>query len=123
VKLGKKGSFAGLIIFFVLIYLSIALLIAYGLLSRYSLTFLLSIPLVVKLINMSSEQTTGCSSISTGNMLEWYTLFADWGSLPASFRRRRGADAGVRKYVEERDEETTKVRRRRQLGIRSRIKA
>ncbi len=24
---------------------------------------------------------------------------------------------GVRKYVEERDEETTKVRRRRQLGI------
>ncbi len=52
VKLGKKGSFAGLIIFFVLIYLSIALLIAYGLLSRYSLTFLLSIPLVVKLINI-----------------------------------------------------------------------
>jgi 1,4-dihydroxy-2-naphthoate octaprenyltransferase len=52
VKLGKKGSFAGLIIFFVLIYLSITLLIAYGLLSWYSLTFLLSIPLVVKLINI-----------------------------------------------------------------------
>jgi hypothetical protein len=41
-------------------------------------------------------------------MSEWYTLFADWGSLPASFRRRRGADAGVRKYVEERDEEDNK---------------
>lgn len=52
VKLGKKGSFAGLIIFFVLIYLSIALLIAYGLLSWYSLTFLASIPLVVKLISI-----------------------------------------------------------------------
>ncbi|MBA4389921.1 MAG: 1,4-dihydroxy-2-naphthoate octaprenyltransferase [Syntrophus sp. (in: bacteria)] len=52
VKLGKKGSFAGLIIFFILIYLSIALLITYGLLSWYGLTFLLSIPLVVKLIRI-----------------------------------------------------------------------
>ncbi len=52
VKLGKKGSFAGLIIFFILIYLSITLLIVYGLLSWYSLTFLASIPLVVKLINI-----------------------------------------------------------------------
>jgi 1,4-dihydroxy-2-naphthoate octaprenyltransferase len=52
VRLGKRGSFAGLIIFFILIYLSITLLIVYGLLSWYSLTFLLSIPLVVKLINI-----------------------------------------------------------------------
>jgi 1,4-dihydroxy-2-naphthoate octaprenyltransferase len=52
VKLGKKGSFVGLIIFFVLIYLSITLLIAYELLSWYSLTFLISIPLVVKLIGI-----------------------------------------------------------------------
>jgi hypothetical protein len=38
-------------------------------------------------------------------------------AFEGALRRRRGADAGVRKYVEERDEETTKVRRRRQLGI------
>jgi 1,4-dihydroxy-2-naphthoate polyprenyltransferase len=52
VKLGKRRAFWGLILFFLLIYLSIFLLIVYGLLSRYSLTLCLSIPLCAKLINI-----------------------------------------------------------------------
>ena len=52
VKLGKRGSFRGLILFFILIYLSIVMLIVYGLLSWYSLSFCLSIPLCVKLIRI-----------------------------------------------------------------------
>jgi 1,4-dihydroxy-2-naphthoate octaprenyltransferase len=52
VRLGERGSFWGLILFFVLIYLSIVLLIIYGLLSWYSLALCLSIPLCVKLIGI-----------------------------------------------------------------------
>jgi len=52
VKLGKRGAFWGLVIFFVLIYLSIATLIAWGLLSWYGFGFLVSVPVVVKLIGI-----------------------------------------------------------------------
>jgi 1,4-dihydroxy-2-naphthoate polyprenyltransferase len=52
VRLGKRGAFAGLIVFFILIYSSIILLILYGLLSWYSLAFCLSIPLFAKLVRI-----------------------------------------------------------------------
>ncbi len=52
VRLGRKGAFWGLIFFFMLIYLSISLLIAHGLLSWYSLAFLMSVPLAVRLIRI-----------------------------------------------------------------------
>lgn len=52
VRLGRKGAFWGLILFFTLIYLSISLLVVYGLLSWYSLAFLVSVPLAVKLIRI-----------------------------------------------------------------------
>src|SRR5512145_1533363 len=52
VRLGKRGAFWGLILFFVLIYLSIALLIVYNLLSWYSIVFCLSIPLFLNLVRI-----------------------------------------------------------------------
>ena len=52
VRLGKTGAFWGLILFFVLIYLSIVMLVVYGLLSWYSLFFCASIPLFIKLIRI-----------------------------------------------------------------------
>lgn len=52
VKLGKRGAFWGLILFFVLIYLSIFTLIVYGLLSWYGLFFCVSIPLFIRLIRI-----------------------------------------------------------------------
>ncbi len=55
VKLGKRGAFWGLILFFVLIYLSIFTLIVYGLLSWYSLFFCVSIPLFIRLIRIVTK--------------------------------------------------------------------
>jgi 1,4-dihydroxy-2-naphthoate octaprenyltransferase len=52
VRLGKRGAFWVLVLFFVFIYLSILLLIVYGLLSWYGLAFCLSIPLCVKLVRI-----------------------------------------------------------------------
>jgi 1,4-dihydroxy-2-naphthoate polyprenyltransferase len=52
VRLGKRGAFWGLILFFILIDLSVVMLIVYGLLSWYGLAFCASIPLCVKLINI-----------------------------------------------------------------------
>jgi len=52
VRLGKQGAFWGLILFFVLIYLSIIMLIVCGLLSWYGLFFCVSIPLFIRLIRI-----------------------------------------------------------------------
>jgi len=52
VRLGKQGAFWGLILFFALIYLSIIMLIVYGLLSWLSLFFCVSIPLFIRLIRI-----------------------------------------------------------------------
>ncbi|MGV8056939.1 MAG: 1,4-dihydroxy-2-naphthoate octaprenyltransferase [Smithellaceae bacterium] len=49
VRLGQKGAHCVLLLFFFLIYLSIVLLIITGLLSFWSFSFLLSLPLVIKL--------------------------------------------------------------------------
>jgi 1,4-dihydroxy-2-naphthoate polyprenyltransferase len=49
VRLGQNGAYLVLLLFFFLIYLSIALLIFSGLLSWWSFSFLLSVPLVIKL--------------------------------------------------------------------------
>lgn len=49
VRLGKKNAYRVLLLFFFLIYLSIALLIIAGLLSFWSASFLLSLPLIIKL--------------------------------------------------------------------------
>ncbi|PKN69364.1 MAG: 1,4-dihydroxy-2-naphthoate prenyltransferase [Deltaproteobacteria bacterium HGW-Deltaproteobacteria-10] len=49
VRLGKKGAYGVLLLFFFLIYLSFFLLIVAGLLSWWSLGFLLSLPLIIKL--------------------------------------------------------------------------
>ncbi|HVN97875.1 MAG TPA: 1,4-dihydroxy-2-naphthoate octaprenyltransferase [Syntrophorhabdaceae bacterium] len=55
VRLGKRGAFKGLVLFFVLIYLSIVMLMVFGLLSWYSLAFSLSVPLAVKLIGIAHK--------------------------------------------------------------------
>lgn len=52
VKLGKRGAFRGLIIFWVLIYFAITILIFAELLSLYALIFLLSIPVFLKMIRV-----------------------------------------------------------------------
>ncbi len=49
VRLGQKGAYRALLLFFFLIYLSILLLILSGLLSCWSFSFLLSLPLIIKL--------------------------------------------------------------------------
>jgi len=49
VRLGQKGAYRLLLLFFVVIYLSISLLIVSGLLSWWSFGFLLSLPLIIKL--------------------------------------------------------------------------
>lgn len=52
VRLGRKGAFRGLIIFFILIYASILSLILMGLLSPWALASIISVLLVVKLIRI-----------------------------------------------------------------------
>ncbi len=52
VRLGRKKALPGLISFFILIYLGISALIISGLLSLYSLVFLFSLPLIIKLIRI-----------------------------------------------------------------------
>ena len=49
-KLGKRGAYLGLILFFVLIYGSITILLLFGVLSRPALFSLLGIPLLFKLL-------------------------------------------------------------------------
>ncbi|MEN6621611.1 MAG: 1,4-dihydroxy-2-naphthoate octaprenyltransferase, partial [Smithella sp.] len=49
VRLGKKGAYYVLLLFFFLIYLSISMLIFTGLLSFWSVSFILSLPLIIKL--------------------------------------------------------------------------
>ncbi len=49
VRLGQKGAYRLLLLFFFVIYLSISLLIFSGLLSWWSFSFLLSLPLIIKL--------------------------------------------------------------------------
>ncbi len=49
VRLGKEGAYRVLLLFFFLIYLSISLLIIAGLLSFWSASFILSLPLIIKL--------------------------------------------------------------------------
>jgi 1,4-dihydroxy-2-naphthoate polyprenyltransferase len=48
VKLGKKGAFAGLVLFFALIYCTIAVLVVWGILSWPALLSLLGIPLFAR---------------------------------------------------------------------------
>ncbi|MCX5804669.1 MAG: 1,4-dihydroxy-2-naphthoate octaprenyltransferase [Proteobacteria bacterium] len=50
VRLGKKGAFIGLIVFWILIYLAIIILMLTKMLSWYALIFLISIPVFVKMI-------------------------------------------------------------------------
>jgi 1,4-dihydroxy-2-naphthoate polyprenyltransferase len=50
VRLGKKGAFIGLIVFWILIYLAIIILMLTRTLSWYALIFLVSIPVFVKMI-------------------------------------------------------------------------
>ncbi len=52
VRLGRKGAFRGLIVFFILIYGSILWLIVAGLLSPWALASLISLLLVIKLIRI-----------------------------------------------------------------------
>jgi len=52
VRLGQKGAYRALQLFFLSIYLSIVLLIASGLLSPWSLACLLSLPLLIKLLGI-----------------------------------------------------------------------
>jgi 1,4-dihydroxy-2-naphthoate polyprenyltransferase len=52
VRLGKKGAYAGLIVFWVLIYLAITALILTKVLSWYALICFLSIPVFVKMIQV-----------------------------------------------------------------------
>jgi 1,4-dihydroxy-2-naphthoate octaprenyltransferase len=49
-KLGKRGAYLGLILFFVLIYASIIILLLFGVLSWVAVFFLLGIPLLLKLM-------------------------------------------------------------------------
>ena len=57
VRLGQKGAYRVLLIFFFLIYLSIVLLIISGLLSWWSFSFLLSLPLIIKLTGIIKRTT------------------------------------------------------------------
>jgi 1,4-dihydroxy-2-naphthoate polyprenyltransferase len=52
VRLGKRGAFAGLIVFWILIYLAITFLIFTGVLSWLAFICLLSIPVCVKMIRL-----------------------------------------------------------------------
>jgi 1,4-dihydroxy-2-naphthoate polyprenyltransferase len=52
VRLGQKGAYRVLLLFFLLIYLSISLLIVAGFLSPWSVSFLLSLPLIIKLFGI-----------------------------------------------------------------------
>ncbi len=53
VRLGKKGAYWGLVIFWVLIYLAIMILILTGLLSWYALVSFVSIPVFLKMIRIA----------------------------------------------------------------------
>jgi 1,4-dihydroxy-2-naphthoate octaprenyltransferase len=55
VRLGREGAYRMLLLFFFLIYLSIAVLIISGLLSCWSFSFLLSLPLIIKLAGIISR--------------------------------------------------------------------
>lgn len=55
VRLGREGAFRIFLLFFLMIYLSIALLIISGLLSCWSFGFLLSLPLIIKLAGIISR--------------------------------------------------------------------
>jgi 1,4-dihydroxy-2-naphthoate octaprenyltransferase len=57
VRLGQKGAYRVLLLFFFLIYLSIGLLIISGILSWWSLSFLLSFPLILKLTGIIKRTT------------------------------------------------------------------
>jgi 1,4-dihydroxy-2-naphthoate polyprenyltransferase len=50
VRLGKKGAFIGLIVFWILIYLAVIILMLTKMLSWYALIFVISIPVFVKMI-------------------------------------------------------------------------
>jgi 1,4-dihydroxy-2-naphthoate octaprenyltransferase len=50
VRLGKKGAFTGLIVFWILIYMAIIILMFTEILSWYALIFFLSLPVYVKMI-------------------------------------------------------------------------
>jgi 1,4-dihydroxy-2-naphthoate octaprenyltransferase len=52
VRLGKKGALAGLILFCCLLYLSLSLLIIRGVLSPWSLAFLCTLPIIIKVIRI-----------------------------------------------------------------------
>jgi 1,4-dihydroxy-2-naphthoate polyprenyltransferase len=55
VRLGQKSAYRVLLLFFFLIYLTIFLLIIAGILSFWSLSFLLSLPLILKLSGIIKE--------------------------------------------------------------------
>jgi 1,4-dihydroxy-2-naphthoate polyprenyltransferase len=55
VRLGQRGAYRVLLLFFFFIYLSIALLIFSGLLSWWSISFLLSLPLIIKLSGIINQ--------------------------------------------------------------------
>lgn len=50
VRLGEKGAWAGLILFFFFLFLSLFLLITQGVLSPWGLTFLCTVPIIIKVI-------------------------------------------------------------------------
>jgi 1,4-dihydroxy-2-naphthoate polyprenyltransferase len=52
VKLGKKGALGGLILFFFVLYLTLFLLILFGVLSPWGLTFLITVPITTKIIHL-----------------------------------------------------------------------
>ncbi len=52
VKLGKKGALGGLFLFFFVLYLNLSLLIIFGVLSTWGLTFLLTVPIILKVIHL-----------------------------------------------------------------------
>jgi 1,4-dihydroxy-2-naphthoate octaprenyltransferase len=55
VKLGKKGAFTGLIVFWVLIYMAVISLILTKVLSWHALIFLISIPVCVKMVRTAKN--------------------------------------------------------------------
>ncbi|MCX8021189.1 MAG: 1,4-dihydroxy-2-naphthoate octaprenyltransferase [Syntrophorhabdaceae bacterium] len=55
VKLGKKGAYICLILFWVVIYLGIVLLMVFQLLSLFSLFFIASIPVFLKMVRIVRE--------------------------------------------------------------------
>jgi 1,4-dihydroxy-2-naphthoate octaprenyltransferase len=52
VRLKKKGALGGLILFFFFLYLSLLLLVLQGVLSAWGLTFLVTVPITIKVIGV-----------------------------------------------------------------------